>query len=135
MRNVGTRIRTLRIEKGITLPELAERAKLSKGLLSKLENEPKSNPSLDTLFKIAEGLNASLTDIIDTEKAQLRRIVPEKQPEWQKGLVSYLRSMGKEPDEDILNALHVLRNRKAARWDDVEQWKFLYQSIENSFKK
>lgn len=134
MRNPGERIRTLRTEKNLTLPALAERAGLSKGLISKLENDEDSNPSLSTLFKIAEALEITVADILETEQAQLTRIIPEEQPFWQKGLIDYLISQGKTPDTDILNALYVLRNRKAEVTEDLERWKFLYRSIENSFK-
>ncbi|MEW6159361.1 MAG: helix-turn-helix transcriptional regulator [Verrucomicrobiota bacterium] len=135
MRNIGGRVRALRTEKQITLPGLATRTGLSKGLLSKLENDDDSNPSLATLYKIAEGLEVTLADILETEQAQIKRIVPQDQPDWQKGLISYLKSIHKVPDQDILNAMYVLRNRKSAKVADLEQWKFLYLSIENSFKK
>jgi transcriptional regulator with XRE-family HTH domain len=135
MRNIGSRVRTLRTERKITLPDLAERAGLSKGLISKLENAEETNPSLSTLYRIAEALDVTIADLIETEKVQVARIVPETQPRWQKGLVDYLRQNGKEPDPDILNALYVLRNRKAPKMEDLERWKFLYMSIENSFKK
>ena len=118
----------------MTLPALADRAGLSKGLISKLENNEDSNPSLSTLFKIAEALEITVADILETEQAQLKRIIPDQQPFWQKGLVEYLISQGKQPDPDILNALYVLRNRKAHETEDLERWKFLYKSIENSFK-
>ena len=135
MRNLGERIRALRTEQGMTLPELAEEAGVSKGILSKLENDKESNPSLDTLQKIAVALKATLSDLLETEKAQLVKIVPEKQPSWQKGLVAYLHSQKKELDYDILNAVYVLRNRKASHSDDLEHWKFVYLSIENSLKR
>lgn len=134
MRNVGGTIRALRQEKGITLPALAERAALSKGLLSKIENLPDSNPSLDTLYKIAEALDAPLAAILETEQVQIRRVAPDEPPAWQKPLVAYLQSQGKKPDPDILSAMYILRNRKAAKSADLETWKFLYLSIENSFK-
>jgi len=135
MRNLAGRIRALRTEKQITLPQLAARSNLSKGLLSKIENNDENNPSIDTLYKIAEALDVTLADVLESECAQVKRIVPEDQPTWQKGLISYLRSQGKEPDQDILNAMYILRNRKAAKNADLEQWKFIYASIENSFKK
>jgi transcriptional regulator with XRE-family HTH domain len=135
MRNLGERIRTLRTEQSMSLPKLAERSSLSKGLLSKLENNEESNPSLDTLYKIVSALKVTLGDILETETAQLKKIVPEKQPSWHKGLVAYLHGQGKELDPDILNAIYVLRNRKAAKSADLEDWKFVYMSIENSFKK
>jgi XRE family transcriptional regulator, master regulator for biofilm formation len=134
MKNIGGTIRTLRQEKGITLPALAEKAQLSKGLLSKVETSAASNPSLDTLYKIAAALEVPLPFLLEPEQDQLKRIVPDKPPTWQKELLSSLKEKGKQPDKDILNALYVLRNRKAAKKADAETWKFLYQSIENSFK-
>jgi len=134
MRSPGERIRTLRTEKGMTLPALADRAGLSKGLLSKLENSEESNPSLTTLYRIAEALEVTVSLILETERAQLKRVVPEQQPDWQKGLVAYLKSQGKEPEADIMNALYLLRNRKGMKANDIEGWKFLYLSIEKSFK-
>jgi len=135
MRNIGGRVRTLRTELQMTLPTLAERAGLSKGLLSKLENGEDSNPSLGTLYKIAEALDVTLSELLETEQAQVKRVIPEQQPDWQKGLIAFLKEQGKQADPDILNALYLLRNRKAGKTEGLERWKFLYQSIENSFKK
>ena len=134
MKNIGGTIRTLRQGKGITLPALAEKSNLSKGLISKLETSADSNPSLDTLYKIAEALDVPVSFMLETEKVQLKRVAPEEPPTWQKELVADLKEKGKKPDEDIINALYVLRNRKAAKNADADTWKFLYQSIENSFK-
>lgn len=134
MKNIGGKVRALRTERQITLPDLADKARLSKGLLSKLENSTDANPSLDTLHRIAEALDVTLATFLETEQAQVRRIIPETPPDWQKGLVAYLREIGKEPDQDILNAMYVLRNRKAAKNADLESWKYLYNSIEKSFK-
>ena len=118
----------------MTLPALADRAGLSKGLISKLENNEDSNPSLSTLYKIAEALDITVADILHSERVQLKRIIPDEQPFWLKGLIEYLIGLGKQPDPDILDALYVLRNRKADETEDLERWKFLYRSIENSFK-
>lgn len=134
MKNIGGKIRTLRAEKQITLPDLADKAKLSKGLLSKIENSEDSNPSLDTLFKLAEALDVTLSELLETEKVQLKRIVPSEPPAWQKGLISYLKGIGRTPDPNILHAMYVLRHRKAAKGADLESWKLLYLNIENSFK-
>jgi transcriptional regulator with XRE-family HTH domain len=133
MKNIGGKIKALRAEKQITLPDLADKAKLSKGLLSKIENSEDSNPSLDTLFKIAEALEISLSDLLETEKVQLKRIVPTEPPKWQKGLMAYLKEIGRVPDQNILNAMYVLRHRKSAKNADLESWKLLYRNIENSF--
>lgn len=52
---VGDRIKSIRIGRGLTVAVLAERTGLSKGLISQVEND-KTSPSLTTLAKIAEGL-------------------------------------------------------------------------------
>lgn len=135
MRNLGTRIRTLRVERQVTLPQLAERAGLSKGLLSKLENNEECNPSITTLFKISEALEITIADILETEQAQIRRVVPDKQPAWLATLVKALAQKGKDPDPAILDAMYVLQNRKAVATDDPEHWLFVYRSIENSFRE
>lgn len=134
MKNIGGKIKTLRLEKQITLPDLAEKASLSKGLLSKIENSINANPSLDTLFKIAEALDVSLAEFLETERVQLKRITPDTPPEWEKGLVAWLADAGRVPNPHTLNAMYVLRHRKGAKPMGLEAWKFLYMSIENSFK-
>jgi transcriptional regulator with XRE-family HTH domain len=133
--HLGAKIRALRIEKQLTLPALADRSGLSKGLLSKIETDETSNPSISTLFKIAEGLETTVAAILETERAAIKSPPITENNEWQKKLVSFLRTQDKEPDPHILSAMQLLRNRKAIKSDDLEHWKFLYTSIENSFKK
>lgn len=135
MKNIGGTIKTLRQEKNVTLPALAEMAGLSKGLLSKMENSSDANPSLSTLYKIAEALDEPLSTILETEQVQLKRVIPSEPPVWQKGLISHLIEKDKSPDQNILDALYLLRNRKGAKKNDLDDWIFLYSSIENSFKK
>ncbi len=132
MHNLSGRIKALRAEHGMTLPTLSEKSGLSKGLLSKLENNESSNPSASTLFKLAEAFNLTIADILETEKAQIRRIVPEKKPSW---LEPLRRALGKEPDPGILEAMYVLQNRKFEFSDSPQHWEFVYRSLENSFRK
>ncbi len=132
MAHIGAKIRSLRTSKEITLPMLAERAGISKGLLSKIETDEKSNPSISTLYKIAEGLDLTVADILETTRIAVKRVVPDEHADWRKKLSAAFK--GKELDPDILNAMQLLRNRKGGKSDDIEHWKFLYTSIENSFK-
>lgn len=132
MAPIGAKIRALRTQRNITLPALAQRAGISKGLLSKIETDDSSNPSLSTLYKIAESLELTIADILGTDRVTVKRASPDAHADWRKKLAGAFR--GKELDPDILNAMELLRNRKAAKADDIEHWKFLYTSIENSFK-
>ena len=56
-------IRVWREHRGLSLQELAQRAGLSKGYLSHIENNQRS-PSLDKLKLIAQALNLTLDDIV-----------------------------------------------------------------------
>lgn len=58
----GAVIRTLREDRGITLPVLAERVGITKGALSKIENGHVA-PRTSTLFGIAKALEVDLDDI------------------------------------------------------------------------
>jgi transcriptional regulator with XRE-family HTH domain len=134
MKNIGGTIKALRQEKQMTLPALAKKSGLSKGLISNLENSPEINPSLDTLHKIAEALDVTLADFLEKEKVQIIKFMPEKPPVWLVPLIEGLKKDGKTPNEDFLQALYVLQHRKANSDIKPEQWRWLYDSIEMSFK-
>ena len=61
---IGHQLRALRIQKGLTQEELAERTDLSKGYISQLENDL-SSPSMDTFFDILEVLGCHAADFFD----------------------------------------------------------------------
>ena len=56
---IGNKIRRLRLQRGLTQEELADRCELSKGFISLLERDLTS-PSLDTLNDILESLGSDL---------------------------------------------------------------------------
>ena len=135
MANVGSRIRALRQEGRMTLPALADKAGLSKGLLSKLENAETPNPSLETLQKIAAALKITLSDILDSGKIVMKKVVFPEPPAWLQTLKKRIQQDGSTPDEDILQALLVLQSRKASRTDDDASWYLRYKNLEISFRK
>ena len=131
---VGGRIRTIRVERGLNLPALSSKSGLSKGLLSKLENDPESNPGLDTLQKLAKALDVTIADLLGEQVIVSIRTVPDEHPEWTKQLVKWLRDAGQAPDSDILEAMYVLQNRKGSV-RNIDDWKLLYRSIEANYPK
>ena len=135
MTNVGGRIRTLRGERQMTLPALAEKANVSKGLLSKLENDEDPNPSIKTLGVIAKALDVTLSEILESGKIQAKRLIPDKPPAWLSVLSNTLTNEGKQPDEDILQALYVLQSRKGGAQKDPTAWVHMYKSLELNFTK
>ncbi len=63
---VGVRIRDLRKARRFTLEQLAERAGISKSILSKIENGKVSSP-ISTYSRISSALNVSLSDMFSEE--------------------------------------------------------------------
>lgn len=63
---IGTKIKALRIQKGLTQEELGERTDLSKGFISQLERDLNS-PSIESLFAILEVLGTSPKEFFDDE--------------------------------------------------------------------
>jgi len=61
---LGKRILKFRIEKGLTLQELAERTGYTKGYLSKIENAEKA-PPVSTLINIAKALDIRISEIFE----------------------------------------------------------------------
>ena len=64
--NIGNKIKELRIAKGLTQEELADRAELSKGFISQVERELTS-PSIATLIDILQCLGTTLNDFFSEQ--------------------------------------------------------------------
>lgn len=69
--SIGGKLRDLRLKNGLTQEELADRAELSKGFISQLENDVTS-PSIATLIDILTLLGSSLKEFFsDDDESQL----------------------------------------------------------------
>ncbi|TFE00017.1 helix-turn-helix domain-containing protein [Jeotgalibacillus sp. R-1-5s-1] len=64
---IGDKIKHLRTKKGYSVSGLAFKSNVSKSYLSNLENNKKSNPSLDILSKIANTLDVSVDYLVDDQ--------------------------------------------------------------------
>ena len=60
---IGLRIRECRKLRGLSLEEVAQRAKVTKGLLSKIENF-RAIPSLPVLARVSSAMNVDMADIV-----------------------------------------------------------------------
>jgi transcriptional regulator with XRE-family HTH domain len=68
---LGKKIQQHRIDKGLTLQELAEKTGFTKGYLSKIENSEKA-PPVSTLINLAKALNVSMSEIFgETDERNL----------------------------------------------------------------
>lgn len=78
--NIGTSIRKRRKDKKLTLKAVAEKASISEGFLSQVENNVNS-PSVDTLIRICNALNINAGDLI-TQVSEQEKIIHIKKSEW-----------------------------------------------------
>lgn len=67
--DIGHKIKSLRMQKNLTLEELASRCELTKGFLSQLERDI-SSPSIATLNDILEALGSSLPEFFNEAEPQ-----------------------------------------------------------------
>lgn len=123
---IGARIRARREELGLSLSALAEHSGVSKGYWSQLENGAATNPSVDTLGKIADALGVALHDLLGEPR----------QPEHEmgrlpKGLAEFLAEREGEGrplppgDVEMLRGIFY-RGRQPRSGSD---WAFLYETI------
>lgn len=131
---IGTHIKALRLEQGLTLPQLAEKAQVSVGLLSQLENAPAdtANPNLQTLRKIGTALGVTIADLLGKTVVMSQRVVPEK---LDQGLAEFLekaRKQGMEIDEAVIQGCYAMQERDGAP-KTADDWYFLYRTIKTDF--
>ena len=79
--DIGFKIKELRMERGLTQEELADRAELSKGFISQVENNLTS-PSIATLTDILQCLGTDLKDFFNYTKDE--QIVFSKEDYFEK---------------------------------------------------
>ena len=116
--DIGSKIKSMRIEKQLTQEELANRCELSKGFISQIENNLTS-PSIATLIDILEILGTNLKeffnemgperitfkkdDMFETEdeelKYRLKWLVPNSQKNMMEPIMITLDSGGKYKEE------------------------------------
>jgi len=63
---IGSVLKKLRLEKGLTLQQLADMTSVTAAYISKLENE-KVSPSIQTLQKIANSLEVSIIEFFEND--------------------------------------------------------------------
>lgn len=69
---IGQRIKEFRVQKKMSLSELAERADIAKSYLSSIERNIQSNPSIQVLEKISSVLDVPVHVLLHGETEQNR---------------------------------------------------------------
>jgi transcriptional regulator with XRE-family HTH domain len=75
---MGDELRKLRERAGLTQEQLSFRAGVSRPYVSSLERDL-SSPTVDTLFRICDALDASAVDVIKRVDAARRGMAPVRQ--------------------------------------------------------
>jgi transcriptional regulator with XRE-family HTH domain len=78
--NIGTLLRKYRKERKLTLKAVAEKASISEGFLSQVENDVNS-PSVDTLMRICNAIDVNAGDLF-SQVNKREKIVLIKKSEW-----------------------------------------------------
>lgn len=78
--NIGTLIRRARKEQKLTLKVVAEKASISEGFLSQVENDVNS-PSVDTLIRICNALTINTGDLL-TQAGNQEKIIIIRKSDW-----------------------------------------------------
>ena len=123
---IGERIRLERTRFGLSLGRLAAIAGLSKAYLVRLENDPRANPSLETLQRIADALDTTVADLLDRPKLRLDVDEIDVPP----SLRAFADDAGLSQKE--VEMLASIRWRGADRPKSAERWKFIYNSLKAS---
>lgn len=70
---IGRNLSRLRKQKGLSLDKLAESSGVSKAMLGQIERG-ESNPTVNTLWRIATGLHVSFSELLTEEKGSVELI-------------------------------------------------------------
>jgi transcriptional regulator with XRE-family HTH domain len=70
MTELGKRIRSARETRGMTQKQAAQAAGIATDMISRLENGRYQSPGLRTLLRIAEGLGASVSELLPDNGAE-----------------------------------------------------------------
>ena len=129
MNSVGERIKARRVDLGWTQEELCQKANISTGFLSDVENN-KRNISAETLLGIARVLSLSLDYLMKGDSTQIQTAqvqFPVRLTELAKNEnISFVQAL------TLLDMrLQIVAHRSTSKSDDLEQfdWKKFYDSV------
>lgn len=74
---VGINLKKLRAEKGLTLEEVAEKAGVSKSMISQIERGSKS-PTISILWKICNGIKIPFSELMKTDTTDVSVVTNEE---------------------------------------------------------
>lgn len=126
LKRLGQRIRSIRLGKGWSLADLAERSKVSKAYISDLENATAGKPNIQYVYAISSALGETLDGILSESRgAGSARGTADKE-ELPPGLLELKQDL-ELTDEDVAMLSQV--NFRGHRPRDKEGWRFLLEAL------
>ncbi|MFS0688248.1 XRE family transcriptional regulator [Sporosarcina sp. 179-K 8C2 HS] len=106
--HIGSKIKSLRLKKGLTQEELGERTDLTKGYISQLERELTS-PSIETLFSLLEVLGTTPKEFFDEPKKNMKVVYsPADQTTYVNDELKYsIRWLVPRSNENEMEPIHI----------------------------
>ncbi len=78
-KNLGVQLKKIRKQRGMSLDDIAKLTDVSKAQLAQMEKGD-SNPTVSTIWKIADGLKISFSSLLQSPKATAKKISPSEIP-------------------------------------------------------
>lgn len=132
---VSRRIKEYRLEKRLTLQELAERSNVSKGLISQIENG-RSIPSLPVLFGIIQSLEIAVSSFFDGLDVQVSPVIVQRKKDYEsftkedaKGFI-YRRILSRNVSASTVDFVILELNKNSKREEvstDAFEFKYIIQ--------
>lgn len=123
---IGDNIKKYREIRGLTLPDLATKAGVSKAFLWEIESGKSKRPGAEVLFKIAEALGVTIAHLMGKEAAHDG--VELIEPEVNTGLRAFInerKRLGQSLEPDEIKSLSYVQ-LKGGRPTTKEQWALVY---------
>lgn len=105
---IGQRVREMRMEKKLSLSELAKRTKITKSYLSNIERNISTNPTIDVIQKLANGFKVHPSVLLNCKE-------DKKEPQSTNDSLEYIKYRINFMDNEQL--------RELKDYADVIQWK------------
>jgi transcriptional regulator with XRE-family HTH domain len=119
---IGRRVRFEREKAGFSLSKLASLSGVSKTYLVKLENH-RTNPSLQVLGQIAEGLDITVADLVGGPRFRYQANEDTVPP----SLLAFAEEEGLTDAEII--TLSSIRFRQGDQPSSKKRWRYIYNSL------
>lgn len=121
--DIGSNIRPRREAKGLTLTELAQRCRISKGYLSQIERNEAKRPSGEVLYQIALQLDTTVAELLGKPT-----FLPDPDPVVNDGLKEFA-AQAQLTDEEVAELAQV--KHRGRQPQTTEDWAFVYRLLKS----